>query len=167
MEVHGGSLRQVKTQMGKMKKQLWSAATALVVVAGVSLLAHAQPMSFGKATKIRFPDFYDPPNQSKLRVLLQGSEAVPDGKSRFIVKDVSIESYRVTGELESVVEAPNCTYDLATRTASSVGLIKGRTADGQLRFEGVGFSISLTNKALYISNFNTVFRDIPLATQKK
>ena len=128
---------------------------------GAFALLHAQPVSFGKGTNVKYRDFYDPPNQSKLRAVVQGSEAVPEGRSRVRMKNLHIESFRENGEMESIVDAPDCIYDHESRTASSAGPMKARTADGRMRIEGTGFSLTLTNKSLTISNnVRTVIRDL-------
>lgn len=146
-------------------------ALRLAVLTGLAivcaLLAHAaQPLSF-KATNVKYPDYYDPPNQSKLRALVRGSEAVPEGKNRVRVKDVHIESFHLNGKPEAIVDAPDCVYDHETRAASSDGPVKAQTADGRMRIEGTGFSLSVTNKSLTISNnVRTVIRDLGLNPKK-
>jgi hypothetical protein len=133
-----------------------------VLALGTAALLHAaQPLSLGLGTKVTYRDFYEPPNQSKLRAFVQGSKAVPEGKDRLRISDVHIDSYRESGEAEAVVTAPDCIYDHKARTIGSDGPIKAQTADGQMRIEGVGFSLSLTNKSLTISNnVRTVIRDL-------
>lgn len=134
---------------------------AFAGLALLSLFARAQPVSFGKGTNVKFRDYYDPPNQSQMRAFVQGSEAVPEGKSRVRMKNLHIESFRENGEAEGIVDAPDCIYDHEARTASSDGPIKAQTADGRMRIEGTGFSLSLTNKSLTISNnVRTVIRDL-------
>ena len=98
---------------------------------------------------------------------MQGSEAVPDGKGRLLVKNVHIESFQLNGEAEGIVDAPDCIYDHKARTVSSGGPIKAQTADGRLHLEGTGFLITLTNKSLTISNnVRTVIRDLGLTPKK-
>ena len=142
-------------------------ALAFAGTALFSLLAHAQPVSFGKGTNVKYRDYYDPPNQSKLRAVVQGSEAVPEGRSRVRMKNLHIESFHENGELESIVDAPDCIYDHESRTASSDGPMKARTADGRMRIEGTGFSLTLTNKSLTISNnVRTVMRDLGINSKQ-
>jgi hypothetical protein len=168
MEIHRGGIRKMNVGKGSFKTQLRLGAAGLVALVLLSLLAHAQTTTFLKsASGVKYPDYYDPPNQSKLRTLVQGAEATPEGKGQVRVKNVQIQSFRVTGELEGVVTAPDCLYDHASRTITSGGDIQAQTADGRLRFAGTGFLITLTNKSLIISNnFHTVIRDASLALKK-
>lgn len=167
MEIHGGGIREVNIRTGILKSQLRLGAVALAGLALLSLFAHAQTMSFGKGSNVTYRDYYDPPNQSKVRAVVRGAEAIPEGKGRVRLKNLHIESFRENGEAEGIADAPDCIYDHATRTASSGGDIAARTADGRLRFAGTGFLFTLTNKSLIISNnFHTVIRDLSPTPKK-
>src|ERR1043165_3346172 len=150
----------MKIRPGKSKLQIWLGCLTLAALLPVALLSPAgQTTSLGIGTNVKFPDYYDFPNQAKLRTLLQGSSVIPIGTNRYRVKDVHIESFRLTGEREGTVDAPECIYDHSTRVASSDGPIKAQSDDGQMRHDGVGFMLTLTNKTLLISNIHTVLRD--------
>ncbi len=168
MEIHGGGIREVNIRTDILKSQLRLGAVALAGLAVLTLLARAQTVSFLKsASGVKYPDYYDPPNQSKLRTLVQGAAAVPEGKGRLRVKNLHVESFRLNGEPEGVVDAPDCLYDHATQTITSGGDIQAWTADGRLHFAGTGFRFTLTNKSLIISNnFHTVIRDLSLTPKK-
>ncbi len=134
----------------------------------LSMFAHAQPVSFGKGSNVTYRDYYDAPNQSQVRAVVRGSEAVPEGRGRVRLKNLHIESFRENGDLEAVVDAPDCVYDHALRTASSAGPLKAQSADEQLQMQGVGFLLSLTNQSLYISNnFQISMRHLKLAPKKQ
>jgi hypothetical protein len=168
MEIHGGGIREVNIRTGILKSQLRLGAGVLAGLVLVSLFAHAQTMSFGKGSNVTYRDYYDPPNQSKVRAIVRGAEAIPEGKGRVRLKNLHIESFRENGELEAVVDAPDCVYDHALRTASSDGPLKARSADEQLQMQGVGFLLSLTNQSLYISNnFQISMHHLKLAPKKQ
>jgi len=157
----------MKIRPGKSKVQVWLGCMALATLLLIALLSPAgQSTSLGIGTNVRFPDYFDYPNQSKLRTLVLGSSVIPIGTNRYRVKDVHIESFRLTGEREGTVDAPECIYDHSSRVASSDGPIKAQSEDGQMRHDGVGFRLTLTNKTLLISNIHTVLRDRGFATQK-
>jgi hypothetical protein len=138
----------------------------VLALGAAALLPGAQPISF-KGSNMRFPDFFDPPNQAQLRTLVTGAEVVPDGANRYRIKNLHIETFRENGEPEGVVDATDCIYDDAARTASSGGPVKAHTADGRFRIEGTGFCVTLTNKSLTISNnVRTVIRDLGANTNK-
>lgn len=168
MEIDRGSVREMTIRPRKSNLQVWLgglALGALLLIAGLAPAGDSNPLGLG--TNVRFPDYYDYPNQSKLRTLVQGSSVTPLGTNRYLVKDVHIESFSRTGERESIVDAPDCTYDHRTRVASSEGPIKAQSGDGQMKIEGTGFMLTMTNKSLFISNnVRTVIRD-PGITLKK
>lgn len=141
--------------------------TALFVLALCAALHAGDSTSFGLGKNVKYRDYFDPPNQSKLRALVTGSEAVPLGTGRVRLKNLRIESFKLNGESEGIVEAPECIYDHETRTASSAGPITAWTLDERLRIEGIGFSALVTNKSLTISNnVRTVIRDLGTNTKK-
>lgn len=148
----------------KSNRPVWLGALALGTLLLVAFWSPADESNTnGIGTNVKFPDYYEFPNQNKLRTLVRGSSVVPLGKNRYRVKDVHIESFRLTGEAEAVVDAPDCTYDHGTHVANSDGRIKAKTADGQFQIEGIGFILTITNKSLMISNHTgTVIRDLGL-----
>lgn len=157
----------MKIRPRKSKLQVWLGCMALAALLLMALLSPAgQSASLGIGRDVKFPDYFDYPNQSKLRTLVQGSSVIPLGTNRYRVKDVHIESFRLTGEREGTVDAPECIYDHSTREATSDGPIKAQSDDGTMRHDGVGFRLTLTNKILLISNIHTVLRDRGFATQK-
>jgi len=154
-------------QPRKSNLQVWLgalAAAALLLIAWLS--PAAQTATFGLGTNVKFPDYYEYPNQTKLRTMVQGASVTPLGTNRYHVKDMHIESYSKSGQREGTVDAPDCVYDHGKRVASSEGPIKAETADGQMRHEGTGFMLTLTNKSLVISNIHTVLIDRGLTSEK-
>ena len=61
-------------------------------------------------------------------------------------------TFRVTGEGEMTVEAPQCVYDPGQRSISSSGPLHMKTADGKFSIEGEGFLWQQTNSTLLVSN---------------
>jgi hypothetical protein len=135
---------------------------------GASALLHAaQPLPFGKITNWKFQDFFDAPDQSKVRAYAQGAQAVPGSASTILVSNLHIETFQVDGTRESIIDAPECIFNYVSRTAMSAGAVNARTADGRIRLEGTGFLLTLTNKSLIISNnLKTAIRDLGTLTKK-
>ena len=122
-------------------------ALGLVMFAG---LGRSQPVVGGQGFK--FTEYYDPPHETQLKSLLEGARAqrLPDG--RIQVTDAKYRTYRVTGEGEMTVEAPECIYNSGQRSISSSGPLHVQTADGKFSIEGEGFLWQQTNSTLLVSN---------------
>ena len=127
----------------------------------------AQTIPITKATGNRFRYFYEPPNGTKLKARVTVATMVPLGKTTLQGTQLHIETFRETGELEAVIDAPDCVYDDTTRTASSAGFVKARTGDGKITHEGTGFLLTLTNMSLTISNNVRTVYGAPIAFPKK
>ena len=124
----------------------------IVLALGLVLFAspgRAQPVA--PAQGLKFTEYY-PPQQTQLKSVLECSHAqrLPDG--RFLITNAKYRTFRLTGEGEMAVEAPQCTYDQGQRTISSDGLIHAQTADGKFSIEGEGFLYRQTNSTLFVSN---------------
>ena len=120
----------------------------------------AQTIPITQATGSRFRYYYEPPNGTQLKALVTVATMVPLGKTTLQGTQLHIETFRESGEPEAVIDAPDCVYDHATRTASSAGFVKARTGDGKMTLEGTGFHLSLTDMVLTISNnVRTVYGD--------
>jgi len=127
--------------------------TALVVIGLVTpaALLHGQKVVEGKGFK--FAEYYDPPHETQMKSLLEGAKAVPQPGGRiFQITDARLQTFRVTGEGELVVEAPECSYDANERSVSSAGPLRLRTGDGRFYLEGEGFLWQQTNSSLHVSN---------------
>jgi lipopolysaccharide export system protein LptA len=113
-------------------------------------LGRSQPVVGGQGFK--FTEYYDPPHETQLKSLLEGARAqrLPDG--RIQVTDAKYRTYRVTGEGEMTVEAPECFYNSGQRSISSSGPLHVKTADGKFSIEGEGFLWQQTNSTLLVSN---------------
>ncbi len=129
----------------------------LGVVALVSAV-HGQRVVEGKGFK--FANYFDAPDDTKIKTLLEGARAVPQpGNRLFVITDAKVQTFRKNGEGEMTVEAPECVYDATERAINSSGPFRLRTADGQFFLEGVGFLWRQTNSTLFVSNqVHTVVR---------
>lgn len=128
------------------------AALALLLAGGSALPQAASP-GFGRVTGgFNMPDFYPPPNQNQMKSQLSCAEAEPLPGGQIRMKQVKLESFQVSGTLEWTVLASECTYDTATRSASSPGSLRMTSGNGQLTIEGTGFLWQQTNSVFVISN---------------
>ncbi|HWH72188.1 MAG TPA: LptA/OstA family protein, partial [Candidatus Sulfotelmatobacter sp.] len=134
----------------------FSFGSVATVVALATLLlaspADAQQVGSVKNFSVAPGDFYDPPYQSQMKSLLQGARAdlLPDGRYR--LTDITLQTFRPTGERDMQIKAPHCIYDPGARTASSPGALQMQTGDGKFSLEGEGFLWQQTNSSLVISN---------------
>ena len=113
----------------------------------------AQKVTEGK--KVEFAEHYEEPHEQQIKSHISGAKAVPlDGQNlmRYLITDAKWETFRVTGEGELVVEAPQAIFDRTQRSISSAGPIHVRTADGSFSIEGEGFLWLQATSVLFISN---------------
>ena len=126
------------------------------------LSAGAGQQASTRVKDFNWPEFYDPPHQNQMKLLLAGAEAQPQPNGKFLIKELKLETYRENGEREVTVVAPECVYDSAHRVANSAGRLQVRTGDGQFAIEGEGFLWQQTNSTLIISNrVHTIVRPGP------
>jgi lipopolysaccharide export system protein LptA len=108
----------------------------------------AQPV----AKNYRFAEYFDPPNETHVKFLLEGATARVQQDGRTLLTEARIHNYRLSGESEMAVEAPQCTYDPTNHIINSAGPLRLQTADGKFLIEGEGFLWQQTNTSLTISN---------------
>jgi lipopolysaccharide export system protein LptA len=127
---------------------------ALVVLAlGLALfplLGHAQPI--GTVLGFKIPEYYPPPHDTQMKSMLEGARAERQPDGRYLVTEAKWRTFRVTGEGELAVAAPQCFYDQSQRTVSSAGPLHVQTGDGKFSIEGEGFLYRQTNSTLVVSN---------------
>ena len=155
---------------GQARAGCWRrCVTGLLVLLNVvsALLLTAQTIPITQATGSRLRYFYEPPNETKLKARVTVATMVPLGKTTLQGTQLHIETFRETGEPEAVIDAPDCVYDHATRTAWSAGDVKARTGDGKMSIEGTGFHLSLTDMSLTISNNVRTVYGAPVTFPKK
>jgi lipopolysaccharide transport protein LptA len=138
-------------QLNPTRRTALLAAGCLTLVLGLATSSPAQRLVEGKGFK--FAEYFDPPHETQMKSLLEGSRGVPRANNRaFLISDAKVQSFRENGEGELIVEAPECLYNADERTVSSSGLLRLRSADGQFFLEGTGFLWRQTNSSLVVSN---------------
>jgi lipopolysaccharide transport protein LptA len=141
---------------------------ALVLLAlGLALFPRpgsAQPVQVKGSFKSA--EYFDPPHETQIKSMLEGigAERLADG--RVLVTNAVRRTFRVNGEAELIVEAPQCLYDPGERTISSSGPLHAQTGDGKFSIEGEGFLGRQTNSTLLVSNrVHTIFHPELLGPQ--
>ncbi len=134
----------------------------LTVTAVVLVLALLAPLAFaqtvGPFSKFQVVKFYDPPNETRIKAMLQGGVAIqlPDG-SLLITNDFELQIFS-TNALQLIVNGSRCLYkdEGTTRMARSPGQdpVRVRTADSKYSLEGNGFLFHQTaeDSRLLVSN---------------
>ena len=110
---------------------------------------------FGAATVKGFQsplEFFDPPNELKMKSYLEGAEARPGANGTILIRDARLKTFHENGSNDMTVTAPECIFDSRQHTVNSAGHFKYEGADDKLTMEGVGFYWSQTNSYLIISN---------------
>ena len=125
----------------------------VALVIGLLLLAvPAQGQRVVDTKGLKFADYFDPPHETQMKWLLEGAKAQPLEGGRVLIAGARSQTFRVTGEQEMAVEAPECVYDSARRTVSSPGTLRVQAVDGKFYLEGEGFLWQQTNSSLFVSN---------------
>ncbi len=127
--------------------------TAALMLACAVLALRAQPQTpIGTASDFSTCEYYNAPHEKQARFCINGAEAQPQPGGRYLIKQLKIEAFRVTGERELVVEAPECLYDTAQGQASSSGRLQVQSGDGRFSVAGEGFLWQQGEGFLTISN---------------
>lgn len=116
------------------------------------MLSRAQQFPLGQFKDFQLPEYHAPPNETRLKTLVEGAEAVPQDGSRVLIRKLTLKTYREDGTGEFVMRAEDCLYDLEKRQASSPGPLLLKTADGNISTEGVGFLWRDRESTLTLSN---------------
>ena len=107
----------------------------------------------GVHKKIKFPE-YDR-KSGKITSLLTGDKAVPYDNGLILVEGARVETYKYEGterNVDLIIEAPTCFFDLRNRVASSAGHMRVYRSDEQAVLEGKGFWWRHNPDFLVISN---------------
>lgn len=146
-----------KSRKGTAIAQAWFFLVPGLVAAAVliaSLTSHGQSKStpLVQASGFSASGYYPEPNHTRMKFRIRGDQGSPESENRFRVTQLRLETFRVSGEAEMVIAAPDCVYDPAKRTASSPGHLKVETGDGRFSVEGEGFLWQGLDSTLTISN---------------
>lgn len=110
----------------------------------------AQPPAAAGMTKgFKYKD-YD--QQNRLKSVLSGKEARPQIDDRILITGLHVETYRADGQVDMIVESPECVFDRKSRIASSPGSVAARSADGRFFISGEGFEWRQADAHLVLSN---------------
>ena len=107
----------------------------------------------GVQKRIKFPE-YDR-QSGKIMSLLTGDKAVPQKNGIILVEGARLETYNYRGakkNVDLIIEAQTCLFELRSRVASSAGPMKVYRSDGQAMLEGRGFKWRHSPGLLVISN---------------
>jgi lipopolysaccharide export system protein LptA len=132
-------------------------------ICGLLLLASpAWPQTplAGKVTGgFKFPALDE---QNRLRSLVTGQEMQPLAGGLVAIKQLRLETYRESGDLDLIAEAPESTFDVGRRVLSSPGPLKAWSADERLSITGVGFEYEQYAGRFVLSNdVHTILRRGP------
>ena len=166
--------------MGTVCKKLFQmkpAALKFYLVAGVVVFLfaamndQAQPGPLGGVKDLHATDFtsdsyFEPPDDTKVKMRLSGTEASPLPGGLLDVKNLKVETFGTNGEAVVTVQAPQCTYAPLDGVASSAGRLELRSGDGKFRVEGDGFLFRWrqNESSLTISNHVHTVIDFPTTT---
>lgn len=131
--------------------------SVLLIAASVPALltkGRAQPQSLPvvQAGGFTFSGYHPEPNHTRMKFQITGAQGQPEPGNRFRLTQVQLKTFRLTGETEMIITAPDCVYDPSRRTASSPGNLKVQTGDERFSVEGEGFLWQGDDSTLVISN---------------
>jgi hypothetical protein len=131
------------------------AAGWLAAVAGLFYAlpaTRAQSNALQHASSFVSTEYYAATNQHKVKSILSGTEALPQPGGLLLIKQLKLEMYDPAGELQWVVNAPECVYDTFKGVANSPGPLEVRSGDGKFHIQGDGFLWRQNDSFLTISN---------------
>jgi hypothetical protein len=114
--------------------------------------ALAEDTATNKIKGFNVPEYYEPPHETQMKSLLQGTEAEPRPGGLILITNLKLQTFTEAGERQMTVKAPQCVFDSGPRTVSSSGRLQVQTGDEKLYLEGEGFFWQQTNSNLIISN---------------
>lgn len=146
--------RHRPTCFGRIPGWAWPTVALLACLALSTSTAHSQsrPDLKFKSTGFSVSDPYPAPNYRQMRYVVTGAEGRPQPDKTILLTGLKLKTFRVNGDLEMTVDAPQCIFNQEARTAQSPGKLILQSGDGKLRVEGIGFGSQLGQKLLIISN---------------
>ena len=134
-----------------------SANFGLIGLSGLFLLAgmagnHAEQAMIGQATDFTSDEYFEPPNQQRVKMRLTGASASPLPGGALDITNLQIQTFNLNGATQAIVLAPQCVYAPYDGLASSAGYLRMETADGKIVITGDGFLWRQRDNSLNISN---------------
>ena len=112
-------------------------------------------------------EYHDSPNETRMKSLINGSEAQPQPGGRYLIKQLRLELFDESGVKQMTIVAPECLYDGVKRTANSPGPLHMESGDGLMSIDGVGFLWRQDESTLTISNqVHTTIHDAKRSPEK-
>ena len=105
-----------------------------------------------EANNFSTSEYFPPPDYTNLQFKLTAAQGRSLPGDRQLLAQVKLQTFKVTGELELVIDVPECVYDQASRTVGSPGPLRVQSGDGRLRIAGEGFSYRQGESRVVISN---------------
>ncbi len=105
-----------------------------------------------EANNFSTSEYYPPPDYTNLQFQLSAAQARSLPGDRQLLTKVKLQTFKVTGEPELVIEAPECIYDQTSRTVGSPGPLQVQSGDGRFRIAGDGFAWHQGESRVVISN---------------
>lgn len=137
-----------ESKMGGPVARVFAAAATAVALS----LAGIRGQTLGTIKNYRVAEPYESPHESQTKSLLEGAKARSLSNSVWLLTDVTVTTFRLTGEPDLIVNAPQCVFNQVSHAASSAGPLHAQMADGSFSIEGEGFFWQQTNSSLIISN---------------
>jgi hypothetical protein len=127
------------------------AASGLLFLSGFTG-SYAQSDVLGHATDFSSDQYFEPPNQQRVKMRLTGTSASPLPGRALNITDLKIETFNLSGQTEAIVHAPECIYAPYDGLARSAGHLELQTANGKITITGDGFLWRQSDNSLTISN---------------
>ncbi len=106
-----------------------------------------------EANNFSTSEYYPPPHYTNLQYKLTAAKGRSlSGDKLLALTTVKLQTFKMTGELELVIDVPECVYDQASRTVGSPGRLEVQSGDGRFRIAGNGFSYRQGESRVVISN---------------
>src|SRR5262245_37571288 len=127
----------------------WALAVAMLAwSAGRGAWAQTQSTPVVRAGGFTQDGYHPEPNHTRLKFRITGAQAQPEPGNRVRITQMQLATFKLNGERDMAISAPDCVYDPATRTASSPGRFHLVSGDERFSVEGQGFLILLERESL-------------------
>lgn len=126
---------------------------SFLVVAVALILVVTKAGAALEANNFSTSEYYPPPHYTNLQYKLTAAKGRSlSGDKQLALTTVKLQTFKLTGELELVIDVPECVYDQTSRTVGSPGPLQVQSGDGRFRIAGDGFSYRQGESRVVISN---------------